>query len=133
MSASHGSRAVLGIAATVEAVTGLFLLILPQFVVKLLLGVEVAPDAIIIARVTGIALLALGIGCWLGRQMEDGGWALTAMLLYNILATAYLAYVGIGTEFVGLLLWPAVVVHALLTALLGFASLKYRRASREIL
>ena len=43
------------------------------------------------------------------------------MLLYNVLVTLYLAAVGLGTELVGVLLWPAVVVHAALTVLLGFA------------
>ena len=72
-----------------------------------------------IGRVAGIALLSLGVGCWFGRQEATGGWALPAMLLYNVLVTPYLAFVGLGTEFVGVLLWPAVVVHAVLTVLLG--------------
>jgi hypothetical protein len=55
------------------------------------------------------------------------------LLLYNSLATVYLAYVGIATEFVGLLLWPAVAVHAVLTVLLGFICTKSRRLPREIL
>jgi len=37
------------------------------------------------------------------------------MLLYNALATAYLLHLGIGGEWVGRLLWPAVVLHALFT------------------
>ena len=37
------------------------------------------------------------------------------MLTYNALATLYLVYLGIGGEWVGRLLWPAVVLHAVLT------------------
>jgi hypothetical protein len=48
------------------------------------------------------------------------------MLLYNALVTLYLAGVGLGTEFVGVLLWPAVVVHGVLTALLAYAWSKDR-------
>jgi hypothetical protein len=48
------------------------------------------------------------------------------MLTYNVLVTLYLGFVGLGTEFVGLLLWPAVAVHAVLTVLLGSAWLKAR-------
>ena len=48
------------------------------------------------------------------------------MLLYNVLVTLYLAWVGLGAEFVGVLLWPAVVVHAALTVLLGLAWSKSR-------
>ena len=79
-----------------------------------------------IGRVAGIALLSLGVGCWFGRQEASGGWALAAMLLYNVLVTLYLAFVGLGTEFVGVLLWPAVVVHAVLTMLLAYAWSKDR-------
>ena len=126
MPAAHWNRSVLGVAAAVEAVTGLFLLVFPHLVAKLLLGVAVTGVSIVIGRVTGIALLSLGLGCWLGRQETSGGWALMAMLLYNVLVTLYLAFVGLGTEFVGVLLWPAVVVHAVLTMLLGSAWSKSR-------
>ena len=117
---------MLGIAAAVETVTGLLLIVVPHLLAKLLLGVEVTGVAVVIGRVAGIALLSLGVGCWFGRQEATGGWALAAMLLYNVLVTLYLALVGLGAEFVGVLLWPAVVVHAVLTVLLGFAWSKSR-------
>jgi hypothetical protein len=41
------------------------------------------------------------------------------MLSYSLLAALYLAYLGIGGEWVGKLLWPAVVVHAVVTFLLA--------------
>ena len=119
MRAAH--RSVLGIAAAIEAVTGLLLLTVPHLMAKLLFAVDVSGIAIVIGRVAGIALLALGVGCWFSRQEASGGWALMAMLLYNVLVTLYLAFLGLGTEFVGVLLWPAVVVHAVLTILLGSA------------
>jgi hypothetical protein len=123
---------MLGIAAAIEAVTGLFLLVFPHLVAKLLLGVAVAGVSIVIGRVAGIALLSLGVGCWFGRQETSCGWALAAMLLYNALVTLYLAFVGLGTEFVGVLLWPAVVVHGVLTALLAYAWSKDRWTQRVL-
>lgn len=117
---------MLGIAAAVEAVTGLLLIVVPHLLAKLLLGAEVTGVAVVIGRVAGIALLSLGVGCWFGRQEATGGWALAAMLLYNVLVTLYLAWVGLGAEFVSVLLWPAVVVHAALTVLLGLAWSKSR-------
>jgi hypothetical protein len=117
---AESGRTVLGLAATVEAVTGLALMVAPQVVARLLFGVEVTGVAVVIGRVTGIALLSLGLGCWIGRREADGGRAaLTAMLSYHLLVTIYLTAVAIGTEFVGPLLWPAVAVHATLTVLLG--------------
>jgi len=122
-------RSVLGVAASVEAVTGLALMVAPQVVARLLFGVEMTGVAIVIGRVAGIALIALGVGCWLGRNEADGaGSALSAMLTYDLLVTAYLLVVGLGTEFVGPLLWPAVAAHAVLTALLGRSWLRARQA-----
>jgi len=107
-------RKVLTFAAVFEAATGLALLIVPLLVGRLLLGTELT-DAIPVARVAGIALIALGVCCW------PGSTALCGMLTYGALVTLYLLYLGIRGVWVGPLLWPAVVIHALLTALLARA------------
>jgi hypothetical protein len=44
------------------------------------------------------------------------------MLIYSAVVTLYLAYVGFAVGLAGILLWPAVVLHAILTALLIRAS-----------
>ena len=44
------------------------------------------------------------------------------MLTYSAAVTLYLAYVGVSGAATGLLLWPAVVLHAILTLLLTLAS-----------
>ena len=49
------------------------------------------------------------------------------MLTYSALAMAYLLYLGIRGEWVGPLLWPAVVLHAVLTLLLARAWCKTRK------
>jgi uncharacterized membrane protein YtjA (UPF0391 family) len=43
------------------------------------------------------------------------------MLIYSAAVTLYLAFLGFG-GLSGILLWPAVVLHAILTALLTRAS-----------
>jgi hypothetical protein len=105
-------KKVLLVAAVSEAATGVALLMVPSLVGRLLLAVELTGVAVVIGRVTGIALVALGIACWPGRT------ALCGMLTYSALATVYLASIGLGGEFAGKLLWPAVVLHTILTALL---------------
>jgi hypothetical protein len=112
-------KKLLTLAAVAEAATGLALLVVPALVGRLLLGTELAGVSIPVARVAGIALIALGIACL-------PGLALLGMLTYGTLVMAYLAYVGIGGEWVGPLLWPAVVVHAVLTLLLARAWLNAR-------
>jgi hypothetical protein len=47
------------------------------------------------------------------------GLALVGMLTYSTLVTLYLGYLGIAGGFVGILLWPAVVLHGALTLLVA--------------
>src|SRR6476620_9128970 len=95
---------VLPAAAIAEAATGVALVIVPALVGQLLLGAELAGAAIPVARVAGIALIALGIACWPGPS-------LAGMLIYSAAVTLYLAYIGFAGGFTGILLWPAVVLH----------------------
>jgi len=104
-------RKVLVLAALAEGATGAALLIAPSFVGSLLLGDELTGIAVTIARVAGIALIALAVACWPGPP-------LIGMLIYSALVTLYLGYLGVASGSTGILLWPAVVVHVMLTALL---------------
>ena len=106
-------KKVLTVAAVVEVATGLALMIAPSLVGRLLFGEELT--VIPVARVLGIALIALGVGCW------PGSAALCGMLTYSALVTLYLLFLAIRGEWVGPLLWPVVVIHAVLTALLARA------------
>ena len=104
-------KKVLVFAAVAEAATGLGLLIVPSLVGQLLLGAELTGIAATVARVAGIALIALGLACWPGP-------ARVGMLTYSAAVTLYLAYVGFVSGSSGILLWPAVVLHVVLTVLL---------------
>jgi hypothetical protein len=108
-------KKVLVLAAVSEAATGVALLIVPSLVGQLLFGAELTGIAITVARVTGIALIALGVACWPGTP-------LVGMLTYSVAVTLYLAYVGFTGGLTGKLLWPAVALHVILTALLTWAS-----------
>jgi hypothetical protein len=118
------SRAVLVVAAIGEISTGLALLIVPSPVGRLLLGEELTGAAVPVARVAGIALIALGIASW-----RDS--ALLGMLSYSAAVALYLAYLGVADGLAGLLLWPAVVLHLVLTALLALASRNEQGARGE--
>jgi hypothetical protein len=107
-------KKVLIVAAVAEAATGLALLIVPSFVGQLLLGEQLTGVAIPVARVAGIALIALAVACWPGPP-------LVGMLIYSALVTLYLAYLGFAGGWAGVFLWPAVALHAVLSILLGRA------------
>ena len=98
-------------AAIGETMTGFALLIFPSWIGQLLFGVELTDVAAIAARVAGIALVALGIACWPGMQ-------LIGMLTYSAGVALYLDCVGLAGDSTGVLLWPVVVLHVILTALL---------------
>ena len=108
-------KRVLIFAAVGEAATGVALLIVPSLVGQLLFGGALTGIAIPVARVAGIALIALGVACWPGTP-------LAGMLTYSAAVTLYLAYLGLAGGLIGILLWPAVVLHVILTALLIRAS-----------
>ena len=110
-------KSALASAAISEAATGLALLIVPSLVGQLLLGEQLSGVAVPVARVAGMALIALGIACWPGRP-------LLGMLTYSASVTLYLAYLGAAGDLNGILLWPAVVLHATLTVLLACDVLK---------
>jgi hypothetical protein len=117
-------KSALAFAAISEAVTGLALLIAPSLVGQLLFGTQLAGVAITVARVSGIALIALGIACWPGPP-------LLGMLTYSALVTLYLAYLGFAGGLIGILLWPAVILHAILTALLTLDGARMRYDLRQ--
>ena len=117
---------VLLLAAVGEAAIGLALTIVPSLVGHWLLGQELTGVAIPVARVLGLALIALGVACWPGRT------AICGMLMYSAPATVYFAGVGIRGEWTGPLLWPAVVLHAIVSALLARAWFRSRMPKAPI-
>lgn len=118
-------KKVLAFAAAGEAATGLMLIVYPPIVVRLLCGAEINGSGVIVSRIFGISLVAISVACW---PAETSAQPLYGMLTYTALAALYLIALGISGD-VGILLWPAVAVHAVLTFLLGCACLKQRKSS----
>jgi hypothetical protein len=57
---------VLALAAVAEAATGLALLVFPPIVVRLLFGAEITDAGVVMSRIAGVCLVALGLACWPG-------------------------------------------------------------------
>ena len=68
-------------------------------------------------RIAGLALIALGVACWPGGNMRR---AFFGMLTYGVLITLFLIYAGLNLG-AGILLWPGVAAHAMMSALLIWA------------
>ena len=125
-------KSLLIVTAALETAIGLALLGLPSLVVLFLLGESLdAPAALVVARVTGAAMLSLGVACWLARSDEKSRAAaglVAAMLLYNVAAVSVLLYASIGLALSGIGLWPAILLHAAL-AVWCIACLWHQRVS----
>ena len=113
-------KKALMLAAVGEGATGLALLIIPSLVGQLLLGEPLTGIAVPVARVAGIALVALGVACWPGSP-------LIGMLIYSLSVTLYLAYLGFAGGLTGVFLWPTVVLHVILTAFLARDFMRRKR------
>jgi hypothetical protein len=109
----------LAFGVVMEVATGLSLIFKPAIVIKLLLGVEASGMEMVIGRCFGIGLFGLVFACWPDTQKSVSSTAaFRGMLIYNALIAAYLAYLGVVGHLGGVLLWPAVAVHAVMTGLL---------------
>jgi hypothetical protein len=111
-------KLLLAAMAILEGSTGIALLLIPAGAVSMLLGAPLdTPASLVVGRITGGALVALGLSCWGARRDEHNPAAngiVSAMLLYNTTAVAVLAHAGLGWRLMGVGLWPAVVLHALI-------------------
>ena len=102
-----------------EAATGLVLVVAPAIAATLLLGTELSAPATVAVRCFGIALVSLGVACWPGRPGPEGAdRPLLAMMIYNLLITVLLGFAGAVEQIGGVLLWPAVILHAIVGLLL---------------
>jgi len=96
------------LSAAVEAGTGVALMVVPGFVVRVVLGYALPDSGVAVARLAGVGLLSLGMACWPGRSGISPS-TVTALFTYNLLAAVYLGYLKVG----------ACAVHALFVVLLA--------------
>lgn len=115
-------KKLLTFASIVEIGTGVALLVEPRIVIALLIGGNEPLQAMPLGRVAGIAVLAFGLACWpSGQHAQSGSPAFRAMLVYNVLIALYLSYLFTAGHLGGVLLWPAVALHAAVAILLVWA------------
>ncbi len=120
------------IAAAVEAAaTGLVLFVRPSWFAWLVFGAEFSDAGLALGRLTAIALLGLALATWPTPSATSHlASSVRTLLIYNVLATVYLIYVGVGGQLTGILLWPAIALHLIFSILLGRAWLAKRDIER---
>ena len=115
-------KKVLIFAAIAEGLTGVALLVAPEFVIRVLAGTDATGLITSVGRVTGIALIGLGVA-------TSPGPASIGMLTYTVLVALFLAFMGMRGGWGGPLLWPAIAVHAVLALLIARDLLGKKRQS----
>ena len=79
--------------AVIEVGAGLALAIAPALPVLVLIGAPLdTPAGLLVARLAGAALIALGTACWLARNERNlaAGGLIVSMLFYNAAAAVLL-------------------------------------------
>jgi hypothetical protein len=93
------------IAAAIEVLTGLVLIVRPSLFVSLLTGADLTQPGEILGRLAGFALLALSTACWPAGETDERSLpAIRGLLGFSLLSALYLIYIGIGGGFTGVLL-----------------------------
>ncbi len=106
------------VTGVVEVAVGIGLLLAPGVVLAGLLGIEQAPtETVFVGRITGTAVLGIGLASWLMRN--DASQAtqrslITGIMVYTIAAAVLLVYAGVSTSMVGIMLWPGAIFHTAL-------------------
>ena len=107
------SKLLLLTMALIEAGTGIALLVAPSSFVALLLGEGLSsPQSVVLARITGAALISIAVACWWeskGEPSERSG-LVGSMLIYNLAVPLLLTQAAHdGTH--GIAIWPACALH----------------------
>jgi hypothetical protein len=105
-------------AAWLEIAVGVTVIVAPNFLCVLLFATRPEGASMPIARLAGIALLALGISCLPSVQTGPRRNSVLGLVVYNVGAAILLAWVGVATALHGFLLWPAAILHAGIAAAL---------------
>jgi hypothetical protein len=119
------TRTLLRLCATFEGVTGITLMVEPDFIARELFRGGLSGD-IAIARVAGLCSFFLGLACWpIGDDIA--GQVIWAQLAYSLLTALYLGSLKVAGGFVSALLWPVCALYAVIDLLM--AGLAYERVS----
>jgi len=111
-------RVVVGASAWLEIVVGALFLIVPDVVCLLLFGAKPEAIGIPLGRFAGIALLALGVACLPSRGAASRRNVVLGLFAFNSGVAILFASVGVATALHGFLLWPAVILHAIIAGAL---------------
>ena len=130
------TKTLLIVTALLEATAGFALNASPSLLISLLLSSPLdSRSGSVVGRLAGVALLTLGLVCWLARNDQPSrvtAGPVAAMLFYNVAVATLLAYARLSLGLSGIGLWPTVALHTGL-ALWCIACLRTRSVKVRLL
>jgi len=111
-------KSVVMAAAWLEIIVGAILLASVNAPSRLLFVASPGVAGVLLGRFLGVALVALGVACVPSKSAGPDRSAVRGLAVFNVGMTIFFAWVAIATTFRGILLWPAVILHAVLAAAL---------------
>lgn len=109
-------RALVYLTAALEIPTGLALVLIPDRLCSVLLGLYC--ESLLeftLCRLAGGALVALGVACWSAARSNRSRLLVPAALLYNLAAALVLGIPWVKGTMAAPMLLPAVILHTLMT------------------
>jgi len=113
-------RTAVKIAAWVEIIVGASFILALNTQSQFIFGATPEGIGDTWARFAGVALIGLGIAC-LPSNLAGARQGVRGLLVFNIGATIFFAWVGVATTFGGVLLWPVVILHAVISIALALS------------
>ena len=114
-------RTAVMIAAWIEILVGASFILALNAQSQLIFGVTTEGTGAVFARLAGIGLIALGIACLPSNLAATRKVAIRTLLIFNVATTILFAWVAVATTFSGVVLWPVVIMHAVLAIVLALA------------
>jgi hypothetical protein len=114
-------RTAVTIAAWIEIFVGASFLLALNGQSQLIFGATTEGSGVHFAQLAGIALISLGIACMPSNLAGTRQVAVRSLFVYNIAATIFFAWIAVATTFQGVVLWPVVILHAVLTIVLALS------------
>ena len=109
------------LAAWVEIIVGASFFLAFNAQSQLVFGATPEGSGVLFAQFSGIALISLGIACLPSKHTGTLHVAARSLLVFNIAATIFFAWIALATTFRGVVLWPVVILHAVLAIVLGMS------------
>lgn len=114
-------RTAVQLAAWVEIIVGVSFVLALDVQVQFMFGATLEGIGIHLLRFTGIALIGLGIACLPSKLTGTNRSAVRGLMIFNLSATIFFAWVALTTTLPGVVLWPVVILHAVIALTLAIS------------